>query len=146
MKISSPAFEHNQLIPAKYTCDGENITPPLSILNVPANAKTLVLIVDDPDAPAGDWVHWLVWNINPATTEINEGKKPEEATEGTTDFGKPGWGGPCPPGGTHRYQFKLYALDKILSLPVTTRKADLQAAMSAHIIDQSILIGMYKRK
>lgn len=142
MKLTSTAFTGE--IPPVYTCDGQNINPPLSISEVPAEAQSLVLIVDDPDAPRGDWVHWLVWNISPATTEISENSVP--GTEGTTDFGEIGWGGPCPPSGVHRYFFKLYALDTSLDLPTSTTKADLLAAMEGHILVTNELIGTYQRQ
>lgn len=144
MKLTSPAFENNQSIPVKYTCDGEDLSPPLKIAEVPAEAKSLVLIVDDPDAPVGDWVHWTVLNIPPQTAEIAEGKAPE-GLEGKTDFGTPGYGGPCPPGGTHRYFFKLYALDTKLNLPASAKKADIEKAMEDHIITRTELVGIYKR-
>ena len=146
MKITSPVFGHNQLIPPLYTCDGANASPPLIFQGVPSEAKSLVLIVDDPDAPRGDWVHWLLWNISPATTEIVAGKAPVGAIEGNTDFGRPGYGGPCPPSGIHHYHFKLFALDTMLDLPASTKKADLEAAMATHILEQASLIGVYKRK
>jgi len=146
MFISSPAFKHNGLIPKKYTCDGGDINPPLYISGVPASAtKSLALIVDDPDAPVGTWVHWTLWNITPQTAEIPENSAPLGAFEGTTDFGRPGYGGPCPPSGTHRYFFKLYALDILLTLPSTARKADVEKAMQGHIMDKAELIGLYKR-
>lgn len=146
MKLSSPVFSNNDNIPSKYTCDGEDVSPPLLIAEVPTTAKSLALIVDDPDAPAGDWVHWTVWNIKSDTTEIKEDTPPQGATEGYTDFGKPGWGGPCPPSGVHHYQFKLYALDAVLDLPATSRKADLEKAMAAHTVDSTVLVGLYRRK
>lgn len=146
MKLISSAFENNQSIPVEFTCDGANVNPPLSISGVPEGSKSLVLIVDDPDAPAGDWVHWTLWNIEPDTTEIKQGSLPEGTTEGITDFGKPGYGGPCPPSGTHRYQFKLYALDTILSLGKNASKSDIESAMQGHILDQALLIGLYKRQ
>ncbi|MCJ7804181.1 YbhB/YbcL family Raf kinase inhibitor-like protein [Patescibacteria group bacterium] len=133
------------MIPQKYTCDGENINPPLQITDVPSSAQSLVLIVDDPDAPSGDWVHWLVWNINPETKLITENESPKEAIQGTNDFGKQNYGGPCPPSGTHRYQFKIYALDTILNLSSSSRKKDLETAMENHILDKGILIGLYQR-
>jgi Raf kinase inhibitor-like YbhB/YbcL family protein len=146
MKLSSSVFNQNDVIPAKYTCDGEDISPPLTISDVPATTKSLALIVDDPDASAGDWVHWIVWNIKPETAEIAEKTVPRGATEGYTDFGKPGWGGPCPPSGVHHYQFKLYALDKVLDLPVTARKTDLEKALNGHTVDSTVLVGLYSRK
>lgn len=117
MKITSPSFQENAFIPSKYTCDGENINPPLVISDVSADAKSLALIVDDPDAPVGTFVHWLVWNIPPRVGEIKEGSLPEGSIQGTNDFGKKEYGGPCPPSGTHRYFFRLYALNQELNLP-----------------------------
>lgn len=146
MKIESPAFLNNTPIPAKYTCDGENINPRLIISGVPENAKSLVLIVDDPDAPGAVWVHWTVWNIKPETTAIAENSAPKEAVEGITDFGKSGYGGPCPPSGTHRYFFKLYALDITIELEPTAKAKDLEKAMQGHILAQAQLVGLYKRK
>ena len=146
IKISSAAFTQNGSIPEKYTCDGSDVSPPLMIENVPPEAKSLALIVDDPDAPAGTWVHWVVWNIDPATKEIKENSLPPGAQEGMSDFRKRGYGGPCPPGGTHRYFFKLYALDTMLTLGPNTTKALLEQAMKRHIVAQSELIGRYKRR
>lgn len=145
MKLASSAFADNNFIPAKYTCDGENVNPPLEISNVPENAQSLVLIVDDPDAPAGDWVHWTLWNILPQTKNILENSVPAGAAKGITDFGRPGYGGPCPPSGAHRYQFKLYAVDTTLDLSSSARKKDIENAISGHIISQSTLVGIYKR-
>jgi len=146
MKISSPTFEANQTIPSKYTCDGENINPPFQIFDVPAGAKSLVLISDDPDAPMGTWVHWTIWNIPPETKEIGKNSAPIGVVEGMTSFGKKGYGGPCPPSGTHRYFFKLYALDSILDLPISAKAADIEKAMKGHILDKTELIGLYKRQ
>jgi len=146
MKLTSSAFTNHQSIPVKYTCDGKNVNPPLTISDVPENAKSLVLIMDDPDAPMGTWVHWTVWNIDPKTKEISENSLLEGAIEGITSFGKPGYGGPCPPSGTHRYFFKLYALDTSLSLPKTATKAELEKAMTGHIINTEELVGLYSRK
>jgi len=143
MQLTSDAFANNQPIPAKYTCNGENSSPPLTIDDVPQAAKSLVLIMDDPDAPSGDWVHWTMWNISPATTAMAENTPPPGAIEGTTSFGKPGYGGPCPPSGVHHYQFELYALDTELNLDSSAIKADLESAMKNHIIDQALLVGTY---
>ncbi len=143
MMLSSGAFTNNSKIPAKYTCDGENVSPPLEISEVPVNTKSIVLIVDDPDAPVGDWVHWLVWNISASVTVI-EGALPEGAIQGKNDFGNNSYGGPCPPGGTHRYQFKLYALDTTLNLPEETRKGQLEKAMEGHVLDKATLTGLYR--
>jgi len=145
MKIASSAFENKQMIPQKYTCDGENINPPLQITEVPSNTQSLVLIVDDPDAPSGDWVHWLVWNINPETKLIAENESLQGATQGTNDFDKQNYGGPCPPSGIHHYQFKIYGLDTTLNLPSSSRKKDLEKAMANHILDKDMLIGLYQR-
>ena len=146
MKISSSAVSHNQSIPAKYTCDGENINPPLQIVDVSSAAKSLVLISDDPDAPMGTWVHWTAWNISPEIKEIAENSVPIGAVEGMTSFGDKGYGGPCPPSGTHRYFFKLYALDSILDLPTSAKAADIEKAMKGHILDKTEFIGLYKRQ
>jgi hypothetical protein len=145
MKLVSSVFENNGNIPAKYTCDGENINPPLEISGVPEGAKSLVLIVDDPDAPAGDWVHWTIWNITLDIKAISENSVPDGSVEGTTSFGKPGYGGPCPPSGTHHYQFKLYALDTLLTLESSAKKKDIERAMEGHILDKTILVGLYQR-
>jgi Raf kinase inhibitor-like YbhB/YbcL family protein len=146
LKLSSPAFKHNESIPSNYTCDGADINPALMIENVPSKAESLALIVDDPDAPAGMWVHWILWNMSPAINEIKENSVPSGAHQGINDFRKTDYGGPCPPSGTHRYFFKLYALDTRLSLGPKTKKADLERAMNGHIIAHSELIGLYKRK
>lgn len=143
--ITSPAFRHEGRIPSPYTCDGEDINPSLEISGVPEGTKSLALIVDDPDAPRGDWVHWLVWNIAPHTATIAEDSVPAGSTEGTTDFNRTGWGGPCPPSGTHRYFFKLYALDVVLDLDASASKHDLEQAMESHIIDEAVLMGKYSR-
>ncbi len=145
MRIQSPEFEQNGVIPAKFTCDGENISPKLEISGAPENAASLVLIVDDPDAPLGTWVHWLVWNIPPRTAEIAEGGLPPGAVEGTTSFGKSGYGGPCPPSGQHHYFFKIYALDQPLSLGPSVKVGGLESAMAGHVLDKAGLVGVYSR-
>jgi Raf kinase inhibitor-like YbhB/YbcL family protein len=146
LKISSAVFENNGNIPQKYTCDGKDVNPPLKIENVPPAAKSLVLIVDDPDAPMGMWVHWVVWNIDPKMGEIKENTVPKGALQGINDFRKHDYGGPCPPSGTHRYFFKLYALDSLLNLSTNSRKTDIEKAMKGHIIAQAEIIGLYKRQ
>jgi Raf kinase inhibitor-like YbhB/YbcL family protein len=146
MKIESPAFENNQPIPSKYTCDGEDVNPPLKISDVPEDAKSLVLIVDDPDAPLGTFTHWIVWNIDPKTNFIEENSVPVGAIVGVNDFGKNSYGGPCPPSGTHHYHFKLYALDTTLNLDKDSKKNDLEKAMENHILEKAEIIGIYKRK
>ncbi|MDP3726680.1 MAG: YbhB/YbcL family Raf kinase inhibitor-like protein [bacterium] len=145
MKIESSAFKHNTLIPQKYTCDGENINPALMFLNIPKGTKSLALIMDDPDAPVGLWVHWVLWNISPDTKEIEENYTPKDAIEGMTSFGKEGYGGPCPPNGEHRYFFKLYALDSELVLPTTADKETLEEAMVGRVLEKAELIGLYSR-
>ena len=146
LKLSSPAFGHSENIPAKYTCDGPNVNPPLTIENIPLETKSLALIVDDPDAPAGTWVHWVVWNISPATREIKEHFLPSGAQEGMTDSRKRGYGGPCPPKGRHRYFFKLYALDRLLTDLHRPSKAKLESAMSGHVLAEATLMGTYQRR
>ena len=145
MKISSPTFQNNSAIPKKYTCDDENTNPPLEISEVPVKAQSLVLIVDDPDAPGGTWVHWIIWDIDPKTTRIEENSVPIKAVEGTTSFGRTGYGGPCPPSGTHRYFFKLYALDTKLNLPVMASASELLRVMANHILAEAELVGLYSR-
>ena len=145
MRITSGAFEHNQTIPAKYACDGEDINPALSFSDIPPQTKSLALIVDDPDAPAGVWIHWALYNINPETEMIAENSLPPGAIEVETSFGKPGYGGPCPPSGLHRYFFKVFALDATLLDAVIDDAEDLQTAMEDHIIAQAELIGLYQR-
>ena len=139
--VSSPAFKNNNKIPPKYTCHGEDVNPQLDVQNLPEETKSMVLIVDDPDCPIGDWVHWIVWNIKPINS-IRENSVP--GVEGMNDFNKHSYGGPCPPSGTHRYFFKIYALDSELSLPNKTRKRELQQAMSGHILAKGDLVGLFK--
>ena len=142
LQITSPAFNHNQTIPKKYTCQGQDINPPLAIAGIPDGTKSLTLIVDDPDAPGGNWDHWLVYNIAP-TSEIKENSVP--GTQTRNDFGKVDYGGPCPPSGTHRYFFKLYALDLMLVFKGTPSKQELAKAMQGHILAKAALIGLYQK-
>lgn len=146
LTLTSDAFKNNELIPFRFTCDGENVNPPLGIQNVPPETKSLALVVDDPDAPSGNWVHWIVWNIDPNLSEIKENSVPQGSVEGTTSFDKPGYGGPCPPSGTHHYQFKLYALETKLEIGKENEKAQLESAMKGHIIEETKLVGLYKRE
>jgi len=145
MIIASPAFADNAKIPDDYGCQGKNVNPPLVFEEAPSQAKSLVLIVDDPDSPSGVWTHWLVWNIDPAVGEIRPDSAPRGAREGRNDFGDNGYGGPCPGSGAHHYHFKLYALDQSLSLKTGAGKDDLLAAMSGHIMAQGELVGVYSR-
>lgn len=146
MKIKSSAFEENGIIPKKYTCDGEDVNPPLSFEDIPEETKSLALIVDDPDAPAKVWTHWVVFNIPPTTTEIGENSVPEGAIQGKNDFGKVEYGGPCPPPGpAHRYRFKIYGLDIELDLEEGASKQAVEQAMEGHILAQGILVGKYGR-
>ena len=144
MKITSSAFHEGANIPSKFTCDGSDTSPPLQIAGVPSRAKSLVLIVDDPDAPSGLFTHWLVWNIPPQTNSIAEGSAPK-GVHGTNDFGKSGYKGPCPPPGTHRYSFKIYALDRELDLRGGAKRSQLDAAMKGHVVAQGVLVGRYAR-
>lgn len=144
MKISSSAFTDGGSIPSKYTCDGNDTSPPLTFAGVPTAAKSLALIVDDPDAPGGTFDHWIVWNIPADATSVAEGQSPQ-GVAGRNGFGKNGYGGPCPPGGEHRYFFKLYALDTMVNLPQSSTKANLQKAMSGHTLAEAQTMGKYKR-
>lgn len=143
MKLTSPAFEQNQLIPQQFTCEGVDHSPPLILAEIPAGTKSLAIIVDDPDAPGGMFVHWVVYNIEP-TLFIFQGMSP--GTEGLNDFGMVNYGGPCPPSGTHRYFHKLYALDAELNLKAGLTKQELEKAMQGHILDKAELIGLYKKE
>jgi len=142
MQISSPEFEHNAMIPKKFTCQGQDINPALEIKDIPGGTKSLALIADDPDAPGGMWVHWLVFDI-PPRARIDEDTVPGK--QGRNDFSRRNYGGPCPPSGTHRYFFKLYALDVMLNLSEGINKRDLEAAMGGHILEKAELIGLYKK-
>jgi Raf kinase inhibitor-like YbhB/YbcL family protein len=144
-KLTSPAFNHGSQIPSKYTCDGDDINPHLVIQGVPQGAKSLALVLDDPDAPAGVWVHWLVWDVPPETKEIREHTAPFGAVEGRNGWGDNGYGGPCPPAGTHRYFFRLYALDAKLHLPATSTREAVETAMAGHIVATAELMGTYAR-
>ena len=150
IKVKSEAFEEGGMIPKKYTCDGEDASPPLSWTGVPEGTEALALICDDPDAPVGTWVHWVIFNIPPDTTGLSENIPPERvlesgARQGRNDFGNIGYGGPCPPRGTHRYYFKLYALDKKVDLEPGVTKDELLKAMEGHVLAEGKLMGRYKR-
>ena len=143
LKISSPSFNNEGEIPSKYTCDGEGINPALRIENIPEDTKTLALIVEDPDAPNGVFDHWIVWNINPVT-RIEEQSNP--GTSGNNSAGKSGYHPPCPPAGSHRYYFYVFALDATLDLLAGTNKQELKSAMEGHVMAKGSLMGHYKRK
>ena len=152
IQLSSPSFSSGQVIPVRHSCDGGDASPPLSWTGVPAGAKSLALICDDPDAPAGTWVHWVIYAIPPATTELPEGvaaaeSGPGGARQGTNDFKRLGYGGPCPPAGKpHRYFFKLYALDQEPALTPGATKRQLLDAMEDHVLGQGELMGTYQRQ
>ena len=146
MEITSPVFKDGEDMPEKYGYTRENVNPPLTIENIPEEAESLVLVMDDPDAmePAGKiWEHWTVWNISPERTQIPEDWKPEEAVEGTTDFRDTGYGGPNPPDGTHTYQFQLYAVDTLLNLGETAGKEEVLEEIEDHLIEEAVLKGNF---
>ena len=151
IKITSTAFEDGGMIPQKYTCDDIDVSPPLAWGSVPDGTKSLALICDDPDAPVGTWVHWVIFNIPANINELPENVPPQKilesgAKQGMSDFRRIGYGGPCPPGGTHRYYFKLYALDTELNIEAGITKAELLKAMEGHILAEGQLMGKYKRR
>ncbi|PIZ95098.1 MAG: YbhB/YbcL family Raf kinase inhibitor-like protein [Candidatus Magasanikbacteria bacterium CG_4_10_14_0_2_um_filter_37_12] len=147
MKLTSSSFLHHGNIPPKYTCDGDDCSPPLQISDIPPNAESLVLIMDDPDAmkPAGKvWDHWVIWNIPVDTTEISEGEEPH-GIHGLGTSNNMIYHGPCPPNGEHAYIFRLYALDRMLDLPEKSTKSEVLSAIRGHILEQAELIGKYTR-
>ena len=146
MKLSTKAFSGTRPIPERFTADGKNVNPPLAISGVPREAKSLVLIVDDPDAPMGTWNHWLVWNIKPDTTAIAEDSGPRGAGVGRNDAGTSRYFGPSPPRGTHRYFFRLYALDKVLALSADSDRDALDQAMQGHVLAHAEILGRYGRE
>ncbi len=151
IKISSNAFENGGFLPKKYTCDGENISPHLKWSNIPQGTKSFAIINDDPDAPMGTWVHWVIYNIPVSVVELPDNIPPSQrlsngAVQGKNSLGKIGYGGPCPPSGTHRYFFKIYALDKILDLPVGATKEELLRAIKGHILAEGQIYGKYSRQ
>jgi len=150
MDLKTQAFKPGGMIPAKYTCDGPDLSPPLTWSDPPPKTASFALILDDPDAPMGTWVHWVMWNIPATARSLDENVPkaaalPNGARQGTNDFSRVGYGGPCPPSGTHRYVFTLYALDTTLNLPSETTKALLEDTMRGHILGQGKLIGTYGR-
>ncbi len=146
--LKSSAFKHGDVMPAKHTCDGDNVNPLLEIHGTPSGTVSLALVVDDPDATRGTpWDHWILWNVHPRVQYISEDSTPEGTVLGTTSFGKLIYGGPCPPrdSGPHRYFFKLYALDALLDLPEGATKEALEMAMKGHVLDETALVGLYAR-
>lgn len=147
MKLTSPSFEEKEMIPKKYTCQGEGIRPALLISDPPADTASFAMIVHDPDAPMeGGFTHWVVWNIDPEMRDMEENAVPAGAVEGKNGTGETGWIGPCPPTGTHRYEFHLYALSSMLDIPVTSMKGDLEKAMEGKILEETMLTGLYKKE
>ena len=145
MKLNCPAFLENQKIPPIYTCDGENINPPLLISEVPNNAQSLALITDDPDAPNGTFTHWMIWNMLTDLKEISENNVPEGAEQGMNGRGKMGYTGPCPPSGVHHYHFKLFALNRKLDVSINISKQELEREIQGSLIEKAELIGIYNR-
>ncbi len=150
MDLKSAAFAEGEMIPKKYTCDAQDVSPALEWSGAPENTKSFALICDDPDAPMGTWVHWVYYDIPGETTHLPEDVGAQEkpasgGTQGVSDFGRIGYGGPCPPGGTHRYYFKLYALDTMPELSPGTDKPTLLTEMEGHILDEAVLMGRYRR-
>lgn len=150
MKLTSPAFRDNEQIPTRYTCDNSDVNPPLDVTGVPSGTVSLALIFDDLDARAGDdaslWVHWVLLNIPPDTTRIDEGSVPEGVMQGQTSFGSHRYGGPCPPHGVHRYRFRVFALLKKLKVDRNATMAEIEADMAGHIIDRAEIMGTYCRQ
>jgi Raf kinase inhibitor-like YbhB/YbcL family protein len=149
IKITSNAFREGEMIPRKYTCDGPDVSPQLAWTSVPAGTASIAMVCDDPDAPRGTWVHWVIFNLPGDLRELHEGIPKEKelkngARQGRNDFGDIGYGGPCPPA-LHRYYFKVYALDAMLSLPAGAAKSQLLKAMEGHVLGQGQLMGHYKR-
>ena len=144
--VASPAFANGEPIPERFTVDGANVSPPLAISNPPEGTVTFALVVDDPDAPRGTWVHWVAWNLPATTREISEGSLPAGAVEGRNSWGRTGYGGPSPPSGTHRYHFKLYAVDDWLQLPRSTDKIALIEALEGRVLARAQLTGTYSRR
>ncbi len=144
MQLSSPAFTDQGAIPSRFTCDGDDVSPPLAVADIPADAQALALVMDDPDAPNGTWDHWVAYNISPRGLEL-PGAVESLGTPGTNSWGRTGYGGPCPPSGTHRYVFRVFALDAPLELAEGAAKQAVLDAMSGHVIADATLVGTYSR-
>jgi hypothetical protein len=145
MNITSSAFASGGIIPKRYTCEGDDINPPLMITDPPSGVASFALIMHDHDAPGGDFAHWLVWNIDTSVREILEGIAPVGALEGMNDLGNLGWGGPCPPAGTHSYEFHIYALDKTLDLPAGSTKDELRDQIRDCTLEEASITGLYAK-
>ena len=151
LSITSTAFKQGERIPSKYTCDGSDVSPGLEWSDVPDSTRSFTIIADDPDAPVGTWIHWVLYNVPGETRTLPEAVPPDAnlpdgSRQGKNSWGRPGYGGPCPPGGTHRYFFKLYALDTVLELQSGVSEDDLLKAMKGHILAEAELMGLYSRK
>jgi Raf kinase inhibitor-like YbhB/YbcL family protein len=151
MQITSSAFIEEGMIPSKYTCDGQNTSPPLAWTDIPAGTTSFALICDDPDAPMGTWVHWVAWNIPPTISKLDENIPPLKESshgmkQGSNSWPRIGYGGPCPPSGAHRYYFKLYALDAVLEIKAGATKDQMLKAMKGHILAEAHVMGKYQRK
>jgi len=146
LQLTSTAFANGAAIPKRYSCDAGELSPPLSISGVPGEARSLALIVDDPDAPGGVWVHWVLWNIDPRTAQVAGGSIPAGARQGLNSWQRTGYGAPCPPSGTHRYVFRLFALKERLELPAGSSREDLERAMRGKILSRCEMLGLYGRK
>jgi Raf kinase inhibitor-like YbhB/YbcL family protein len=145
--VSSPAFSDGDEIPQRFTCDGADVSPPLEFAGIPENTAELALLVEDPDAPAGTFTHWVMWGVDPGQARLGEGEVPAGAVEGTNGFGRLGYGGPCPPPGPpHRYVFTVFALSEPLDLPAGSSAADLKRAMTGKVVDSGQLTGWYQRR
>jgi len=142
MKIKS-VFKDGERIPERYTCDGDDVNPPIEFSEVPSGAKSIVLIAEDPDSSSKRWIHWILWDISPETKRILEECDASSCTQGINDFGNIGYGGPCPRSGTHRYQFKAYALNAELNVPEGSTIHDVENAIDGHVIDSAVLTGTY---
>jgi len=145
MRLKSPRIITNSLLPVDYTCDGKEVSPPLAISKAPKGTQSFVLVADDPDAPSGLWIHWLVYNISPDVTEISEGTVPIGGVEGVTSTGETAYHGPCPPSGVHRYYFKLYALDTLLQFETPPDWATVEKAMGGHVLARAEIFARYER-
>jgi Raf kinase inhibitor-like YbhB/YbcL family protein len=143
--LASEAFADGGVIPARYTCDGDDVSPPLAWRDAPPGTVTFALVVDDPDAPAGTWVHWVLFDVPATESAIPEGATPRGARDGKNTWGRSGYGGPCPPSGTHRYFFKLYAVDRALGVPPGITAAGLARALQGHVLAEAVLMGRYAR-